>query len=204
MSIVYLRMKKSVELPKYQEVTLKNIAHISIDSSYKEELENTTIYHITKKDKNIVVIDSFLIIDYLNKKFPELELQVIGPAQCIIRIHEKKKPLSFLLVVIVWLILFIGTAMTIMNFHYDVSMQEVQQKLHFLLTGQENEFPLWIQVPYSIGLGIGMLLFFNHWFSKKFNEEPSPLEIEINNYQQNLDDYLIQNENMLDDERNNR
>ncbi|AIF43521.1 stage V sporulation protein AA [Virgibacillus sp. SK37] len=205
MSIVYLRMKKSVELPpKYKEVTLKNIAHISTDSSYKEELDNIIIYHITKKDKNIVVIDSFLIIDYLNQKFPKLEMQVIGPAQCIIRIHERKKTLSFLLVAMVWLVLFIGTAMTIMNFHYDVSMQEVQQKLHFLLTGKESEYPLWIQVPYSIGLGIGMLLFFNHWFSKKFNEEPSPLEIEINNYQQDLDNYLIQNENMLDDERNNR
>ncbi len=49
--------------------------------------------------------------------------------------------------------------MTIMNFHYDVSMQPVQQKLHFILTGVENEYPLWIQIPYSIGLGLGTVLF---------------------------------------------
>src|SRR5699024_4221207 len=87
----------------------------------------------------------------------------------------------------------------IMNFHYDVSMQEVQQKLHFLITGEKTEFPLWIQIPYSIGLGVGMLLFFNHWFNKRFNEEPSSLEIEIYNYQQNLDQYLGHYENKVND-----
>src|SRR5690625_6783496 len=88
--------------------------------------------------------------------------------------------------------------MTIMNFHYDVSMQEVQQKLHYLFTGEQNEFPLWIQIPYSFGLGIGMLLFFNHWFKKRFNEEPSPLEVELFNYQQDLDNYVNHYENKLD------
>jgi len=103
------------------------------------------------------------------------------------------------MITLVWLILFVGSAMTIINFHYDVSMQEVQQKLHFLITGERNETPLWIQIPYSIGLGVGMLLFFNHWFNKRFNEEPSPLEIEIYNYQQNLDHYLAYYENEVND-----
>lgn len=89
--------------------------------------------------------------------------------------------------------------MTIMNFHYDVSMQEVQQKIHYLLTGKHSKYPLWIQIPYSFGLGVGMLLFFNHWFKKRFNEEPSPLEIELFNYQQDLNQYVMHYENKLDD-----
>lgn len=39
--------------------------------------------------------------------------------------------------------------------------------------------------------------FFNHWFNKRFNEEPSPLEVEIFNYQQDLDNYLSHKENSL-------
>ena len=38
-------------------------------------------------------------------------------------------------------------------------------------------------------------LFFNHWFNKRFNEEPSPLEVEIFKYQQDLDNYLNYKEN---------
>lgn len=197
--IVYLRMKKNLELSALQEIQLKDIAFISTSSSKKRELENIPIYRITKKDKNIVIIESFLIIDHINTVFENLEFQLIGPAQTIIRIKKKRKKTSVLLIACIWLLLFVGTAMTIMNFHYDVSMQEVQQKLHYLLTGKQNEFPLWIQIPYSIGLGLGTLLFFNHWFNKRFNEEPSPLEVEIYNYQQDLDNYLTHYENKLND-----
>jgi len=44
-------------------------------------------------------------------------------------------------------------------------------------------------------------LFFNHWFSKRINEEPSPLEVEIFNYQQNMDQYLAHYENTLNDNK---
>lgn len=197
--IVYLRLKKTIALSFMQEVQLKDIAYISTTTSLKKKLENIPIYRISKKDKNIVIIDGFLIIDHLTNLISTIEIQLIGPTQTIIRINKRKKSPSILIAVFVWILLFIGTAMTIMNFHYDVSMQEVQQKLHYLLTGKHNEFPLWIQIPYSFGLGIGMLLFFNHWFNKRFNEEPSPLEVEIYNYQQDLDNYLNHYENKLND-----
>ncbi|MFD1360609.1 stage V sporulation protein AA [Lentibacillus salinarum] len=197
--IVYLRMKKNVSMTYLKQVMLKDIANISASSPLQQELEKTPIYRLTKKDRNVVIVDSFLVIDYLNKTYSNLEFQLVGPSHTIIRIQQHKKKPNVLVVAFVWLLLFIGTAMTIMNFHYDVSMQEVQQKLHYMLTGDENQYPLWIQIPYSFGLGIGMLLFFNHWFRKRFNEEPSPLEVEIFNYQQNMDHYLSYYENKLND-----
>lgn len=195
--IVYLRMKKKIEINTYKQIYLKDIAYISSTSAYQKKLDTLEIYRISKKDKNIVVIDSFLIIDHIRKIFPEIEIQLLGPEQTIIQIVKQKKGINVWIASFVWLILFIGTAMTIMNFHYDVSMQEVQQKLHYILTGEENKFPLWIQIPYSFGLGIGTLLFFNHWFKKRFNEEPSPLEVEIHKYQQDINTYLNHQENEL-------
>lgn len=199
--IVYIRFKKSIQVKGSKELKLKDIALISTKSKQKSALEETKIYQITKKDHNIIIIDSFFVIDYLNKQNENLEFQPIGPGQTIIRVEPSHKKTSIFMVASVWLILFIGTAMTIMNFHYDVSMQEVQQKLHYLLTGKENKFPLWIQIPYSFGLGVGMILFLNHWFKKKINEEPSPLEVELFNYQQDLDKYLSHYENQLNDNK---
>ncbi|MFD1850541.1 stage V sporulation protein AA [Oceanobacillus bengalensis] len=204
-NLVYLRMKKSVVLDEMRELKLKDIAFITTsESTRKQELESTSIYRVTKKDKNLVVIDSFLIIEHLTHLYKDVEIQLVGENQTIIRVVKEKKATSPFIVACVWLLLFIGTAMTIMNFHYDVSMQPVQQKLHYLLTGEENEFPLWIQIPYSLGLGLGTLLFFNHWFSKRFNEEPSPLEVEIFNYQQDLDNYLNYNENKINGRKPSR
>lgn len=197
--IVYVRMKKSIEVTHLKRILLKHIALISTSHELKKELENMPVYNITKKDQNIIIIDSFLVVDHLNKHYPNFEFQLIGPVQTIIRVVSKKSP-SILLASLVWILLFIGTAMTIMNFHYDVSMQEVQQKLHYLLTGEENQFPLWIQIPYSFGLGVGMLLFLNHWFKKRFNEEPSPLEVELFKYQQSIDQYVSYYENKVNDQ----
>lgn len=82
-----------------------------------------------------------------------------------------------------------------MNFHTDVSMMQVHERIYYLITGEKSHQPLWMQIPYSIGIGLGMILFFNHIFQKKINEEPSPLEVELFMYQQSLDQYYIQNEN---------
>ena len=77
--------------------------------------------------------------------------------------------------------------LTIMNFHEDVSMKECTSKTIYNYYGKSERKPLLFQIPYSIGLGLGMILFFNHVFKKRLNEEPSPLEVEMFNYQQDLD-----------------
>lgn len=201
--IAYIRMKKYVKLTELQELKLKHIAHVTTSSSAckAESLLKKSIYTVTEKDSNYVVLDGFLIIRHLNRIYPDLEIQLAGPAQTVVHVETSAKKFPVIVVIAVWLILFIGAAMTIMNFHYDVSMQAVQQKLHYFFTGRKNDFPLWIQVPYSFGIGLGMLLFFNQWFKKRFNEEPSPLEIEIFKYQQSLNDYIIHHENPLDDSK---
>ncbi|HLT54740.1 MAG TPA: stage V sporulation protein AA [Bacillota bacterium] len=197
---VYLRLKKTVEVSNLRTLLLKDIAFIGMENeAAKKTLEDIPVYRLTKRDKNLVVLDSFLIIETLTKLMNNLDIQLIGPAQTVIRVMPKSRKKPLIAVIFIWILLFIGTSMTIMNFHYDVSMQEVQQKLHYLLTGKTNPYPLWIQIPYSIGLGIGTLLFFNHWFNKRFNEEPSPLEVEVFNYQQDLDNYLYHHENKLND-----
>lgn len=46
-----------------------------------------------------------------------------------------------------------------MNFHEDVSMRDVHIALYEMITGERNEYPYLLQIPYSIGLGLGMIIF---------------------------------------------
>lgn len=199
---IYIRLKHKVEVPKEKKLLLKDIAYISASEHWKKLLEQTFIYQVKKRDKNIVVLDIFVIIELLKNQHPNLDFQTIGPNQTIVYITSKSIKPNFLLVTFIWLLLFIGSGMAIMNFHYDVSMQAVQQKLHYMLTGHKEEYPLWLQIPYSIGLGLGMILFFNHIFKKRINEEPSPMEVEIHNYQQSLDHYVVMHENDMSKMKN--
>ncbi|MFC7060515.1 stage V sporulation protein AA [Halobacillus seohaensis] len=195
---IYIRMKQSIRTPAKQMIRVKDVARITGAVRKRQMIENMIIHMIKPEDKNIIVIDSFSIIDQVIKRFPESDIEILGPNQCVVHVERKKKFPHLLIVSFIWILLFIGAAMAIMNFHYDVSMEMVQQKLHFMLTGKEVEHPLWIQVPYSIGLGIGMILFFNHWFHKKFNEEPNPMEIEVFKYQEDLDHYVAIHENKVE------
>ncbi len=197
-SIVYIQLKPKVHIKEPKDITLSMIAHIKGPSGLQTTLSDYSIYQYTKEDENVVVLDSFYILDQLYKNFPFLEYQFVGYSETMILMEKPIKRTPFLLVGVIWILLFVGAGMAIMNFHYDVSMQQVQQKLHYMITGKEEKYPLWIQIPYSFGLGLGMVLFFNHVFKKRINEEPSPLEIEMNNYQSDIDRYLIKHQNKSD------
>lgn len=201
MTVLYLRLKRKVQARKNSLIRLQDVADISSSCSMKESIQNLPLYQITEKDKEYVVLDSFHLIQHIQKYQSDVVVELLGPSETIISVIPSHKKVPFLLVSFVWLILFIGTAMTIINFHYDVSMQEVHQKIHFMFTGTYEKYPLFLQIPYSIGLGIGVVLFLNHWFNKRFNEEPSPLELELFQYKNDVNDYIAHHENDLNDDR---
>lgn len=195
MDIIYIRMRNRVQVKQDQQVKIRDVARIIGADEKVKMVEEQILHKVTSEDKNIIIIDLTQMIEKIQSIDPSLEIQTFGPSQTIIEVIYEKKKVSILSFIAVWLLLFFGAMMTIMNFHVDVSMREVHQKLFTIITGKVDEKPLLIQVPYSIGLGLGMILFFNHFFKKRFNEEPSPLEIEMFNYQQDLDQYVILNEN---------
>ncbi|WP_243290130.1 stage V sporulation protein AA [Bacillus sp. FJAT-47783] len=194
-STVYLRLRNRVEVKPDQAIKIKDIAKVVTDQEIKDEIENLILHVVTKEDKTIIVIDVIHIVQEIRQLLESVEIETFGSNQTIVEVVYPKKNLSPIKFVFVWLLLFVGAALAIMNFHEDVSMQEVHIRLYRILTGEENEKPLILQIPYSIGLGLGMVLFFNHVFRKRINEEPSPLEVEVFNYQMNIDKYVSMNEN---------
>ncbi|WP_413309050.1 stage V sporulation protein AA [Bacillus sp. 1P10SD] len=192
---IYIRMRNRVQAQPDGKILLKDVAQIIAPDTLLPALKSMMIYQLTEMDRNIVVIDVMKVIDLITNKFGALEVQTIGPAQTIIEVMVKKKGLNIPFFLLIWFLLFFGSAMAIMNFHDDVSMRSVQEKLYTIITGKKEAKPLLFQIPYSIGLGLGMILFFNHVFKKRINEEPSPLEVEMFNYQMDLDNYVIIHEN---------
>jgi len=192
---VYIRMRNRVQVNPTESVFLKDIAQIISREEIHSKLEKLPVHRVTPEDNNIIIIDVMVVIGMITRFFPNVEVQAVGPTQTIIEVIIKKKPVSISLFLMVWFLLFIGSAITIMNFHEDVSMRAVHQRIYTIITGKQESKPLLLQIPYSFGLGLGMILFFNHFFKKRINEEPSPLEVEMFKYQQSLDQYVIINEN---------
>jgi stage V sporulation protein AA len=171
------------------------IAQIVAEEQLRDMIGELEVHQVQPSDKNIVVIDVMRVLSAVHKTDPDIDVQAVGPAQTIVEIVYQKKTYSPVLFALVWLLLFVGAALAIMNFHEDVSMQLVHKRLYTIITGETSEHPLLLQIPYSIGLGLGMILFFNHLFKKRINEEPSPLEVEMFNYQLDMDMYVSMKEN---------
>lgn len=188
-------MRNRVLAKPEESIYLMDIAQIIAPESIISELKKLKVHQISVKDKNIVIIDVMKVIRLISSLIEDVDVQTIGPAQTIVEVIIKKKQMSFPFFILIWFLLFFGSAMAIMNFHDDVSMRSVQEKLFKIITGVEDTKPWIFQIPYSIGLGLGMILFFNHVFQKRLNEEPSPLEVEMFNYQMDLDNYVIIHEN---------
>jgi stage V sporulation protein AA len=192
---VYMKLKGKIQLFPGETIRIRHVAEIVTNSSSETAIRDTVLHTLRPEDGNRYVIDVIQIIKILQRTHPELLIHNIGPEQIIIEVQpQKRTKINFLLVAFVWIVLFIGSGLAIMNFHTDVSMQEVHQRIYELVTGKKNLHPFIIQIPYSFGVGAGMILFFNHLFRKRFNEEPSPLELEMFLYQQNIDEYVLVNE----------
>lgn len=192
---IYIRMRNRSQVRSKGTVYLKDIAQTIADEDIFKKLQQLTVHKVKDEDRNMIVVDAMTVIKLITMVFPNLEVQIVGPSQTIVEVIFKKKEISVPLFLLIWLLLFFGAALTIMNFHEDVSMQAVQQRLYTIITGRVVVKPLLFQIPYSFGLGLGMVLFFNHFFRKRFNEEPSPLEVEMFNYQLDIDQYVAMHEN---------
>ncbi|WP_245688082.1 stage V sporulation protein AA [Salimicrobium halophilum] len=190
-------MKHEVQKAKEAPLYFKDVAYVKSDTTGISRLESVQL-DTKDQSETPVVIDGYTLLQKVLELFPEAEVRFLGPVSTLIKEDQQKRKRSIFLLFSVWILLFIGSGMAIMNFHYDVSMSEVHQRIHFLFTGEEVERPWLIQIPYSIGLGLGMLLFFNRWPARTVKKEPSPLDVEVFKYQEDLDQYVTLYHNSLE------
>lgn len=191
---LYLRLRKQLRLPPGRPVMLGHVAQIIVDPEREQAIRSIELMRPVREEQ-FVLIDMLVIVRAVKERYPDLEIECYGEPHALVELAEPMRVRSrqaWLPIVLV--LLFIGSGLTIMNFHADVSMLEVHRKLYKLITGIDNPHPLILQVPYSLGLGAGMMIFFNRVFKRKLNEEPDPLEVELYLYQENVRHYLITEE----------
>ncbi|WP_438445536.1 stage V sporulation protein AA [Gorillibacterium sp. sgz5001074] len=191
---LYLRFRKRITVRRGEPVTLGKVAQILTEPELETRVTELLVTQPQEKDGNLILVDMMQVVKLVRELDPRMQVEHFGDPHTIVEIAERERKRHPLLIAAVWLLLFIGSGLAIMNFHEDVSMPEVHLRIYELLTGERPTHPYWLQIPYSFGIGAGMILFFNHWFKRKFNEEPSPLEVEMFLYQQNMNHYVVAEE----------
>ncbi|SES76044.1 stage V sporulation protein AA [Natronincola peptidivorans] len=200
---IFIQSKGKVQLNIQNVISLKNILNIySDDYNIKVEIENLVYNLKTIGNNNTYVINIISIIPIIKRKFPNSTINIVGEPDILVEFksaemknNDNKHFRKICKVTIVCSLLFVGAATAIINFHSDVDMLQTQKTIYRIITGKETENLLLMQIPYSLGIGVGMSVFFNHIFKKKINNEPSPLEVEVQLYQESLDQYVKKTSN---------
>ena len=73
-----------------------------------------------------------------------------------------------------------------MTFHIDIGIQKAFSRFYEQVMGETKPMVTELEISYSIGLALGIIIFFNHFSKKKLTQDPTPIEVEMKKYNQDL------------------
>jgi len=79
-----------------------------------------------------------------------------------------------------------------MAFNNDVNVTRLFEQIYELVTGQETSGFTVLEISYSVGITIGILVFFNHFGKKRFTVDPTPMEVQMRLYENDIQTTLIE------------
>ena len=140
------------------------------------------------------VISILDVVEKIQAVYPSLEIQNLGEMDFVAEYStkpEENRFWTFLKVSLVCILCFFGSAFSIMAFNNDVSTVDLFRQFYTLLTGQPSDGYTILEFTYSLGLAVGILAFFNHLGGRRLTKEPTPIEIEMRLYEDDVDTTLI-------------
>ncbi|GAB6139156.1 stage V sporulation protein AA [Halanaerobaculum tunisiense] len=193
---LHLKIKRQIQAQPGQMLLLEDLGEVVAADSLQQQVEKIEIKKIDKQAGQSVIITALEVIKAIKREFPAAKVNHLGEADIIVAVtedveSESRTTQSQLYVGLVGILLFLGSAMAIMNFHADVNMSQVHSKIYQLVMNQESDNLLLLQIPYSLGIACGMLLFFNGVFGYKIDDDPSPLEVELYLYKDKIDRFSL-------------
>lgn len=191
---VYLKLEQSVQVSN-KRITLEDIAEIyAWDYTVTKELGQIVVLTVKgdKNEKN--VISALKLINLMQKEFPGINIDHIGEPDLIVEYRmpvPENKLVEGIKLIVLSLIVFFGSAFTIMTFNTDVSVGEVFDLVYELVMQKPNTNGSVLEVAYSLGIPIGILGFYNHFKVRKAKEDPTPIHVEMRNYEEEMNKAII-------------
>ena len=172
---LYLKADRNVEVSK-QNVMLGDLLSMECsDKTILMKVKTLRILKIREEKEQRYVISVLKIIACIHEQYPRLEIQNLGETDIIVTYENQKTPpllWHILKVVLVSAVIFFGSAFSIMAFNNDVGVTKLFGQIYELIMGKKTDGFSVLEVTYSIGLAIGILIFFNHFGKKRFTVDP--------------------------------
>lgn len=192
-TVVYLKCKRDVELSE-EEVFLKDVASVECsDKDVLRKCKELKVYHF--KEKKRAVISSIKLIQVICKECPGVLVQSIGETDVLmeyVAVDVSKGPKVWFKLIFVSLICFFGTASTLVAYNTDVAVRDVFTEAYEVFMEKPPGAVNVLEVTYSIGLALGITVFFNHVGKRRITSDPTPIEVSMRTYEREVNQALIE------------
>ena len=193
---IYIKGEQNVEV-QHPDVTLGDIVQFECSNpEVLPKLRKLKIMKFQEEKGHRCVISILKVMECIHKQYPTYDLQNVGEADIIVTYEKQKKEnvvLHWLKVLSVVAITFAGAAFSIMTFNNDVNTTTLFGQIYELVMGSPTDGFTVLEFMYCVGLIVGILIFFNHFGGNKFDVDPTPLEVEMRLYENDIQTTLIEN-----------
>lgn len=153
---------------------------------------------LTPKHSQQVVDLYKLFCDWM-RDHPDFQVEFLGENQVLVEYQTEKVSVfgniwTIIKIVFACSICFFGATFTIMAFHNDIGISGVFEKIYGLYMGGHPSGLYVLEIAYSLGLSIGIILFFNHVGGKRISRDPTPVEVAMKKYEQDVNQAIITKE----------
>jgi len=191
---VYLKCERNAEV-QAEDVFMTDIGALRCaDASVAAKLKALKVHHFGKNDARRCVISSLKLVELMENTCPNISVQIVGEPDVLVEwvsVDKYRGWQQWVKVVLVCLVSFFGTAFTIMAYHNDVGINDVFTEIYKLVMNKEPQGLNTLEVSYSVGLAAGIILFFNHVGGRRITKDPTPIEVAMRNYEEDVDKALI-------------
>jgi len=194
--ILYIKIGQNIPVKK-RTITFQDIATLYCSNKKVVQTLNKEIFYTLPNDcqqKTVFTINK--VYERIHGIYPDITIENEGESDFIIDLEipdkkEEKKVMEYVKTALVGIIILIGAAFTIMTFNEDVSVGHVFNKIYLWVMGNEKQGGSIIELSYAVGLPIGILVFYNHFRRKKIKNDPTPLQVEMHTYEEQVNKAMI-------------
>ena len=193
--ILYLKIDRNIQVD-HVDVTLGDVAKMECTNlSVKNRLRTLKLLKIKAEKSDRYIFSVLKVVELIHGIYPSLEIQNVGEPDFII---EYESPAyahdrwSFVKVIVLCILVFFGSAFSIMAFNNDVGVNEVFQQVYRLVMGKESNGFTVLEITYSLGIAVGIIVFYNHFGGKRITKDPTPMEVQMRLYEDDVNTTLIE------------
>lgn len=186
-AIVYIKANGNC-LVYNKNITLGDVLKIECSNmGILRAIKQMDLYRFSHQ--HAVVFSILKVIERIHQDYPNLEVVNCGETDFVVeyQLNSVKNPwMEKIKLILVAIIVFFGSAFTIMTFHVDIGIQKTFSRFYEQVMGVTKPMVTELEISYSIGVAVGIMVFFNHFSKKKITKDPTPIEVEMKKYNQDL------------------